>query len=97
MVFITDRRNVTPAAVNTSPGRACSAAASSSTPRVHSAATQDISAGSTGSRSRVRASMRDLRWGRSFVCEASLALTGQRTAHGPHRAGSSSAHSAMSR
>lgn len=58
---------------------------------------QETSAGSTGSRSRVRASMRDFRCDRSFLWEASLALTGQRTAHGPHRAGSSSAHSAMSR
>ena len=53
--------------------------------------------GSTGSRSRVRVSMRDLRCARAFLCEASLALTGQRTAHGPQRAGSSSAHSARSR
>ena len=60
-VFITDRRKVTPAEVNGSPGRACSAAASSSAVRVRSAATQETSAGSTGSRSRVRASMRDLR------------------------------------
>ena len=42
-------------------------------------------------------SIRDLRCDRSFLWETSLALTGQRTAHGPHRAGSSSAHSAMSR
>jgi len=34
---------------------------------------------------------------RSFLCETSLALTGQRTAHDAHRAGSSAAHSAMSR
>lgn len=96
-VFITDRRRVVPAAVNSSPGGAWWAAASSPAVRLPSASTQDTSAGSTGSRSRVRASIRDMRWDRSFLWETSLALTGQRTAQGPHRAGSSSAHSAMSR
>ena len=43
-----------PAAVNSSPGWLCSAAASSSAVRARSAATQATSVGSTGSRSRVR-------------------------------------------
>ncbi len=96
-VFSTARRRVVPAAVNTSPGRVCSAAASSSAVRARSAATQATRVGSTGNRSRVRVSMRDLRCRRAFLWEASLALTGHRTAHGPQRAGSSSAHSARSR
>ena len=94
---MTVRRSVTPAAVNGSPGRVASAAASSSAVRARSASTQETSAGSTGSRSRVRWSIRDLRRERSFLCETSLAVTGQRTAHAAQRAGSSSAHSARSR
>ena len=47
--------------------------------------------------SRVRWSMRALRRAALWRCWMSEARTGQGTAHGPHRAGSSSAHSARSR
>ena len=97
VVFITARRRLTPAAVNTAPGAVALAACNTAAVLVRSLSTQALRAGRTGSRSLVRWSMRDLRCVRSFLCETSLALTGQRTAHGPQRAGSSSAHSAMSR
>ena len=94
---ITQRRQVTPCAVNSVPGAAAEAACSAAAVRSRSFSTQAIRLGSAGSRSRVRWSIRDLRWERSFLWETSLAVTGQRTAHGAHRAGSSSAHSARSR
>jgi len=75
----------------------CAAQRFRSAVRARWAATQAIRVGSTGSRSRARVSMRDLRCRRAFLWEASLALTGHRAAHGPQRAGSSSAHSARSR
>ncbi len=96
-VFITERRSVDPPAVNNPPGAARWAASSTAAVRARWACTQAVRTGSTGSRSRVRWSIRALRCDRSFLWETSVALTGQRTAHGAHRAGSSSAHSAMSR
>ena len=96
-VFITGRRSVCPPAVNSAPAAVPAAACSRRAAAVRWSSAQAARAGRTGSRSRVRWSIRDLRWDRSFLWEASLALTGQRTACGPQRAGSSSAHSAMSR
>ena len=95
--LITGRRRVCPAAVNSSPGRWRSAAAAARRCGPVRPSTQATRAGRTGSRSRVRWSIRDLRRERSFLWATSLALTGQGTAHGPHRAGSSAAHWAMSR
>ena len=91
------RRSCWPPAVNVSPigvaRAACSRAAASLRPRSTAAAR----AGRTGSRSRVRASMRALVRVFCFLYCRSPARTGQGTAQGPQRAGSSSAHWARSR
>lgn len=92
-VFMAVPRRVWPAAVKSSPAVLHSPAASRSLVRSRSVCTHETSDGSTGGRSRVRRSVRDLRANRSFLWEISVALTGQRTAHGPHRARPSSAHS----
>jgi hypothetical protein len=84
VVFSTVLRSVCPPTLNVSPGGVVSAAASASADHRRCSSTQATKVGSTGRRSRVRWSIRALRCKRSFLCETSEALTGQRTACSPH-------------
>ncbi len=81
---VTDRRRVCPAAVNSCPGLVAAAAARRSAVTVRPVATAATRAGRTGRRSRVRASMRDLRRAASLRWGISPDLIGQGTAQGPH-------------
>ena len=92
-----DRTRVCPAAVNSWPGCAGRAAVSSAAASWRHWAAARARTGSTGSRSRVRASIRALRRRTNFRRARSSGLIGQGATHGPHRAGSSRAHSARSR
>jgi hypothetical protein len=95
--LVIDRIKVCPRKVNAWPGRVWRAAASSAAAVLRRWSTVRTSTGSTGSRSRVRASMRAfprlaaLRW------LTSSSPTGQGATHRPQRAGSSIAHWARSR
>ena len=86
-----------PPAVNVPPGGVRRAAASTAAVRAWCPAAERTRTGSTGSRSRVRASIRDLRRRSSLRVLISALLTGLGAAHGPHRAGSSIAQQARSR
>ena len=93
----TARRSSCPPAENSSPDRAARQAASRAAEASRSAAADLSSTGRTGSRSRVRWSIRALRRDTSLACGISSARTGHGAAHCAHRAGSSAAHWAMSR
>ena len=86
-----------PPAVNVPPGGVRQAAVSTAAVRAWCPAAERTRTGSTGSRSRVRASIRDLRRRSSLRVLISALLTGLGAAHGPHRAGSSVAQQARSR
>ncbi|WP_207386276.1 hypothetical protein [Protofrankia symbiont of Coriaria ruscifolia] len=86
-----------PAAVNDITGGACRAAASRAAASVRRWSTLRARTGRTGSRSRVRASMRDLRRRLSFFWSISSLLMGQGATHRAQRAGSSTAQCARSR
>jgi len=94
---VTERTRVCPAAENACPGGVARAARSSTCASLRRWLTDRTSTGRTGRRSRVRASMRDLRCRAALRWLISAGLTGHRATHGPRRAGSSAAHCAMSR
>ena len=91
-------RNVTPPTVNKPPGAAAAAAVSRAVVSFRDRSAAAMRAGSTGMRSRVRWSIRDLR--RLTVFAAGLMSsrrTGEGAAHCAQRAGSSAAHWVISR
>lgn len=95
--YMIGMRSVWPPAVTVSPGRACAAVVRRSAAALRSSLAVRRRAGRTGRRSRVRWSMRALTACFSFLMLSSVSLIGHGAAHGPHRAGSSSAQCAMSR
>ena len=97
MLVSTVLRKMIPTAVNRSPGAVAAAAASRATASFLAWPTAVTRTGSTGMRSRVRWSIRDLRRPAAFAGWISSLRTGEGTAHCAQRAGSSPAHSAMSR
>ena len=94
---VTERVRVCPAAENACPGGVSRAASSSASAVFRRWLTAWTSAGRTGRRSRVRASIRDLRCRAALRWLISAALTGHRATQAPQRAVSSAAHCAMSR
>jgi hypothetical protein len=90
-------RKVAPPAVNRFPGAAAVAAASRAAASLRAWSRVVIRAGSTGMRSRVRWSIRDLRRLAIFAGLMSSFRTGEGTAHFAQRAGSAAAHWEMSR
>ena len=94
---VIERVKVCPRKVNAWPGRVWQAAASSAAAVARRWSTVRTSTGSTGSRSRVRASMRAFRRLAALRWLISSSLTGQGATHRPQRAGSSIAHWARSR
>jgi len=90
------RRSVTPPEVNSSPGVVAAAAARRLAVAVRWARTWASSAGIAGSRSRVRWSIRDLRWALVFRNATAVSLTGLGATQAAQRPGSSAARWAMS-
>ena len=95
--LVTERTRSVPAAVKALPGLVAWAACSSAWASACCWAVERTRAGRTGSRSRVRVSIRDLRCRWTLPWMVSARPTGQGTAHCAHRAGSSTAHWARSR
>ena len=93
---VTVRRSVAPPEVNSSPGAAAAAAARRPAVAVRWARTRASSAGIAGSRSRVRWSIRDLRWVLVFRNATAVSFTGLGATQAAQRPGSSAAHWAMS-
>jgi hypothetical protein len=85
-VFVKRRRRVTVPLVNRLPGSAAAAEASSPAAASRLRAAAAARAGRTGSRSRVRWSVRDLRRASCLAVLMSSRRTGQGAAHGPQRA-----------
>jgi hypothetical protein len=95
--LVTVRVRVCPAAVKRSPGWVWRAACRSASVVLRRSSTACTRTGRTGSRSRVRASIRDLRCLAALRWLISSSPMGQGATHGPQRVGSSSAHWARSR
>jgi hypothetical protein len=94
---VSARARTCPAAVMISPGLAARAACSSAAASACCRAAQRTRTGRTGSRSRVRASIRDLRCRWALPWTVSAGPTRQGATQNAHRLGSSTAHWARSR